>query len=78
MNLINGDNISEKEKSKICHEINNLYYSKYSNISPIAHRSIGLDKRYYIYLVENLGFDNYRFLMRFENLDDEGESNGYQ
>ena len=45
------------------HHIKGLYY--------IAHRSLGLDNGYYIYLIENHGFDDYVFLMRYDNLDDE-------
>ena len=36
-----------------------------------TYRSVGLDNGYYIYLLENHGFDDYLFLMRYDNLDDE-------
>ena len=63
--------ISNKEWEKIRHEINSLYYPKYYGLRYIAHRSIGLDDRYYIYLVKNLGFDDYTFIARYDNRDDE-------
>ncbi len=69
--VINGDFIPPKEREKVRHEVNNLYYSKYYGLLYIAHRSLGLDSGYYIYLIENHGFDDYRFLARYVNLDDE-------
>ena len=71
MGAIWGASIPIGEKEKIRHEVNSLYYSKYDGLSYIAHRSIGLDDGYYIYLIENRGFDDYVFLQRFDNLDDE-------
>ena len=65
--------LTAKEEAKIRHEINNLFFSKYEGLELIAHRSVGLDNRYYIYILENRGFDNYRILAKYENLDDEGD-----
>ena len=73
MAVLSGRNIPEKECEKIRHEVNDLYFSKYYGLLYIAHRSVGLDNRYYIYLLENLGFDDYRFLARYINLDDEDD-----
>lgn len=71
MGTTEGKDIPGGEQEKIRHEVNNLYYPKYDGLFYIAHRSIGLDDGYYIYLIENHGFDNYVFLKRFDNLDDE-------
>lgn len=57
-----------QEKEKIRHEINS-YYSRYRNVQMIMHSSIGLDDRYYIYYVKNMGYDDYIFLARVPNLD---------
>ena len=59
-----------KEKEKIRHEINNVY-ARYDGLSVIAHRSVGLDNHYYIYYVENHGFDDYNIFMRVEDIDEE-------
>ncbi len=69
--MINGESIPEKEREKVRHEVNSLYYSRYYGLFYIAHRSVGFDNRYYIYLLENFGFDDYCFLARYQNLDDE-------
>ena len=74
MGIITGADIPVKEREKIRHEVNDIYFPKYEGLSYIAHRSIGLDYRYYIYLLENHGFDDYDFLMRYDNLDDGGDS----
>ncbi len=63
--------ITSKEETKIRHEINSLYFPKYEGLELIAHRSVGLDNRYYIYILENRGFDCYKFIVKYENLDDE-------
>ena len=60
--------VSWKEKEKIRHEIN-TYYSKYSDKLIIWHRSIGLDNCYYIYIVENYGFDQYRMIARIPDME---------
>ncbi len=62
--------ISWKEKEKIRHEIDTLY-NKYDGLPLIAHRSIGFDGNYYIYYVENLGYDELNIFMRVEDLDEE-------
>ena len=72
--MYNDIKVSDNELSKITHEINNLYYSKFEGLRFIAHRSVGLDNRYYIYILENNGFDNYRLITRYLNLDDERNS----
>ncbi len=74
MGAISGTAIPVKEREKIRHEVNNLYFPKYEGLFYIAHRSVGLDCGYYIYLLENHGFDDYVFLMRYDNLDDGGDS----
>ena len=74
MGAISGASIPFGEREKIRHEVNDLYFSKYDGLYYIAHRSVGLDHGYYIYLIENHGFDDYVFLMRYENLDDEDEA----
>ena len=60
--------ISWQEKEKIRHEIN-TYYKKYQDLPLIAHRSVGLDGNYYIYYVENHGFDDINIFYRLEDLD---------
>ena len=72
--MYNDIKVSDNELSKITHEINNLYYSKFEGLRFIAHSSVGLDNRYYIYILENNGFDNYRLITRYLNLDDERNS----
>ena len=67
------DSIPPKEISKICHEINYYYHSKYEGLPIIAHRSIGLDNCYYIYYCENHGFGEYNIFMRLEDLDEEDD-----
>ena len=52
-------------------EVGRVLHPKYDGLLYIAHRSVGLDNGYYIYLLENHGFDDYLFLMRYDNLDDE-------
>ena len=69
--------IPNKEREKIRHEVNSLYYPKYNGLLYIAHQSVGLDNNYYIYLIKNLGFDNYIFLERYFNLDSEENSYEY-
>ncbi len=64
----NECNISWEEKEKIRHEINTCY-SVYRNIQTIMHYSVGLDNRYYIYYVRNIGYDDYEFLAKVPNLD---------
>lgn len=71
--MLKGESIPEKERGKVRHEVNNLYFSKYYGLLYIAHRSVGLDNKYYIYLLENYGFDDYCFLARYQNLDDEDD-----
>lgn len=71
--MLKREFIPEKEREKVRHEVNNLYYSRYHGLFFIAHKSVGLDDRYYIYLLENYGFDDYCFLARYENLDDEDD-----
>lgn len=60
--------ISWKEKEKIRHEIN-INYKKYSGLRIIAHLSVGFDNKYYIYYVENNGFDEYIFIAKVPDLD---------
>ena len=55
------------EIEKIRHEINTNYI-KYKGLRVIAHPSVGLDNIYYIYYVENFGFDNFNLLGRAQNL----------
>lgn len=59
-----------REKEKIRHEIN-TFYAKYRGLPIIVHRSIGLDGKYYLYYVENWGFDNFNIFMRLPDLDEE-------
>ena len=59
-----------EEKEKIRHEIN-TYYSKYSGLPIIAHRSLGIDNQYYIYYVENHGFDDLCIFCRLDDLEEE-------
>lgn len=63
-------NLPWEEKEKIRHEIN-TYYSKYSGLSIIAHKSLGIDNHYYIYYVENHGFDDFRIFYRLDDLEEE-------
>ena len=51
------------EKEKIRHEVN-TFYSKYESYTIISHPSVGLDNRFYIYFILNMGFDDYAFLGR--------------
>ena len=71
MGFMSGSEIPRGECEKVRHEVNDLYYPKYDGLFYIAHRSVGLDYGYYIYLIENHGFDDYVFLQRYDNLDDE-------
>lgn len=68
MSFYLDNNVPWKEKEKIRHEINTLY-SKYDGLRVIAHRSLGLDGRYYVYYIANYGFDNYNIIARVENPD---------
>ena len=76
--VINGIEIPMNEREKIRHEVNSLFFSRYENLKYIAHRSVGFDGEYYIYLIENLGFDDYCFLARYINLDDEDDVYGHE
>ena len=67
------ESIPIKEKGKIFHEINYYYHRKYYGLPIIAHRSLGLDDRYYIYYCENHGFGEYNIFMRVEDLDKEDD-----
>ena len=71
MGTVSGEAIPVGEREKIRHEVNNLFFAKYEGLFYIAHRSVGVDDGYYIYLLENHGFDDYVFLARYDNLDDE-------
>ena len=64
-----------KEREKIRHEINTCY-SKYWGLPIIAHRSLGIDDRYYIYYVENHGFDEYCIFLRVDDMDEEEITDG--
>jgi len=61
------EEISWVEKEKIRHEVN-TFYSKYKGKSIIAHPSVGMDNKYYIYYILNKGFDDYLLLTRSSNL----------
>lgn len=67
------DTVPIKEKSKIFHELNYYFHSKYNGLPIIAHRSLGLDDHYYIYYCENHGFGEYNIFMRVEDLDEEDD-----
>lgn len=56
------------EYKKIVSEINTLYYAKYQNKRLFFHCSYGIDNIAYVYVVENHGFNNYRFVGRTENI----------
>lgn len=58
-------NIDKKEYSKIIHEINNIYHSKYFNEQFGMHRSIDLNGNYCIYLFEIHGFGDYNVYGKF-------------
>ena len=60
--------IPKPEQEKIRHEIN-TYFKKYNGLKIIAHRSVGIDDCYYVYYVENHGFDDYVFLWKLPNSD---------
>ena len=64
----NVDGVPWLEWEKIRHEINSNY-SKYKGLRIIAHSSVGIDDNYYIYYVENHGFDDYSLIIRVPNLD---------
>lgn len=51
--------IPKNELSKITHEINTLYYSKYKDKEYAVHRSLDLCNHYCIYYFENRGFNDY-------------------
>ena len=53
-----------KEYSKIVHEINTLYYSRYSNQKFGVYRTLDLKGNYCIYYFEIIGFDNYNICMK--------------
>ena len=59
-----------QEQEKIRHEVN-TFYQKYKRKSRIWHRSVGLDDRYYIYIVENFGFDDYQMIARIPDWEEE-------
>ena len=62
------NDIPWQEKEKIRHEVNTLYH-KYRRMEVIIHRSVGCDNEYYVYYIENLGFDDYVFIARLRNRD---------
>lgn len=66
--ICRGSDIPWQEKEKIRHEVNTLYH-KYRRMGVIIHRSVGFDNEYYVYYIENLGFDRYEFIARFLNRD---------
>ena len=70
LNSYSGAGIPWREEEKIRHEVN-TFYSKYINKPMIWHRSVGMDKKYYIYVIENYSFDNYRFVARIIDQSDE-------
>lgn len=57
--------LDEKEISKIVHEINNVYYTKYKGKSFAIHRSLDLENRYAIYFFEIRGFDDYNIYEKY-------------
>jgi len=57
--------IDSKEISKITHEINNIYHSKYAGKRLGMHRSIDLNGNYCIYYFENHGFDDYNIFGKY-------------
>lgn len=59
--------INPKEISKITHEINNVYHSKYYNKRTAIHRSLDLSGNYCIYFFENHGFDNYNIFGKYQD-----------
>lgn len=54
--------LEPKEVSKIVHEINNVYDTKYKGKPFAMHRSIDLQNRYCIYYFENRGFSDYNII----------------
>ena len=62
-------NIPWNEKEKIRHEVD-TNYGKYEGLPFIAHRSLGLDNRYYIYFIENRGYDDINIFMVMEDADE--------
>ena len=62
-----GSNIPWKEREKIRHEIN-TYYQRYQGLHVIAHPSVGLDNKYYIYYAENYGYDDFNIYLRVPNM----------
>ncbi|MBO6205586.1 MAG: hypothetical protein J6O73_01485 [Lachnospiraceae bacterium] len=62
--------IPRPEQEKIRHEINTFYF-KYKSKSRIWHRSVGLDDKYYIYIVDNFGFDDYQMIARIPDWEEE-------
>lgn len=64
-----GD-IPWKEWAKIRHEIN-TNYQKYKGKAKIWHRSVGLDDNYYLYFINNFGFDDYQLISRILDTEED-------
>lgn len=69
--MIRNNGISSKEIEKVIHEINNVYFVKYQNKKFCIHRTIDIHNHYCLYYFENYGFDNYVFIDKI--YDDEEE-----
>ena len=59
--------LEPEEYSKICSEINRLYYTQYQNKYIAVHTSFGNDGIAYVYWFENYGFDNYNIFLRVKD-----------
>lgn len=61
--------ISEKERTKVGHDINNLYHAKYKGkrTCMIVTRSNEPDSPMYTYRFKNHGFDDYEIYMKEEH-----------
>ena len=57
--------LDEREVSKVFHEINNLYHSKYKGKRFAMHRTLDLQSNYCIYYFENHGFNDYNIVEKY-------------
>lgn len=57
--------LEKKEYAKIISEINSNY-EVYKNHKYAMHYSVGTDNRYYLYVFENHGFNDYNIVEKFE------------
>lgn len=57
--------LDDAEISKVCHEINTVYFVKYQNKKLIMHRTMDSQKFWCIYFVENRGYGDYNIIEKY-------------